>query len=161
VRTLVTGLVVLLVAGAFAAGWWPERTRRQQAEAELAEARRQQSEARSRLDAAEAQVRLGSLLGQLLALDDAVAAGNFGEAQGLSSPFFDRVREEAARSGDAPARAALEAVLTRRDAVTAGLARGEPKVREALAPIARELRRALGYPLPALAPAAPPAGPAS
>ena len=43
-----------------------------------------------------------------------------------------------------------------------GLARGEGSVREVLVPVERELRRALGYPVPSLAPvpaAAPEARP--
>jgi hypothetical protein len=43
----------------------------------------------------------------------------------------------------------------RRDTVTAGIARGESSVRDALAPIARELRRALGYTVPPLVPVKP------
>ena len=53
--------------------------------------------------------------------------------------------EAAATPPGAPmARTALDAILMRRDTVTAGLARGEGSVREVLVPIARELRRALG-----------------
>jgi hypothetical protein len=99
---------------------------------------------------AEARDRRGRLFGRLLALQDAVASGNFGEAQSLSTPFFDGVRDEAAGESDAAVRTSLDAILMRRDTVTAGLARGEGSVREVLVPIERELRRALGYPLPAL-----------
>lgn len=159
-RKLLAGLVVLLVAGAFVGGYWPQRERLARAEAELAEARRLQAEAQARLQAAEAQVRLGRLFGHYLALADAVAAANYGEARALSSPFFDRVREEGTLATDAAVRAALDAVLMRRDTVTAGLARGEASVREALLPIERELRRALSYPQPALA-TPPPAAPAT
>jgi hypothetical protein len=158
VRKLVLGLVVLLIASAFVAGYWPQRERLGRAEAELAEVRRQQAEAESRLEAVEAQVRLGRLFGQYLALEDAVVAGNYGEAQGLSSVFFDRVRDEATKTSDVSVRAALEAVLARRDSVTASLARGEASVREVVGTIERELRRSLGYPLPSPAPAPEAAG---
>jgi hypothetical protein len=153
VRKVLAALVVLLVAGAFVAGYWPQRERLVEAEAEAAELRRQLSEARAELAAAEAKARLGRIFGQYLALHDAVASGNFGQAQALSSPFFDAVREEAARGLEPAARTALDAVLMRRDTVTAGIARGEGSVREALVPIERELRRALGYPVPSLVPA--------
>ena len=150
---MLVGLVVLLIAGAFAAGYWPQRERLVQAQAEATELRRQLAEARSQLAGAEAKARLGGLFGQFLALQDAVVSGNYGEAQALSSTFFDLVRDEAAHDDrrGRPA-AALDAILTRRDAVTAGLARGEGSVREVLVPIERELRRALGYPVPPLAP---------
>lgn len=84
---------------------------------------------------------------------NAVVTGNYGEAQALSSPFFDRVRDVAAKTGDASVRTALDAILMRRDTVTAGLARSEGSVREALVPIERERRRAIGCPIPPLAPA--------
>lgn len=146
-------VVMLLIAGAFVAGYWPQRQRLIQAQADAVEARRQLSEARSELAQAEARARLGRLFGQFLALQDAVFTADYGEAQALSSPFFDRVRDEVAKTGDASVRTALDAILMRRDTVTAGLARGEGSVREALVPIERELRRAIGYPVPPLAPA--------
>jgi hypothetical protein len=149
-------LVVLLVGGAFVAGYWPQRQRLARALAEADELRRRQDEGRSLLAAAEAKARLGRLFGQYLALHDAVVASNFGEAQRLSSPFFDAVRDELSRGPDPATRTALDAVLMRRDTLTAGIARGEGSVREVLVPIERELRRALGYPVLPLAPA--PAG---
>jgi hypothetical protein len=146
-------LVVLVGAGAFAGGYWPQRQARVRAEREAAEARRQLAETRADLARAEARDRRGRLLGRLLALQDAVASGNFGEAQALSTPFFDGVRDEAASEPDAKVRASLDAILARRDAVTAGLARGEASVREALVPMGMELRRSLDYPVPS--PASP------
>ena len=156
-KKMLAVLVVLLVAGAFAAGYWPQHQELVQARAEAAEARRQLAEARSQLAEAEAKARLARVFGQYLALQDAVASGNYGEAQKLSSPFFDAVREELTKGAEPTARTALDAVLMRRDTVTAGIARGEGSVRETLVPIERELRRALGYPVLPLvtAPAAP------
>ena len=150
-KKLLAGLVVFLVAGAFAAGYWPQRQELLTAKAEASELRRQLSESRSEVAAAEAKARLGRIFGRYLALRDAVASGNFGEAQGLSSSFFDLVREEVAKGPDPSARTALDAVLMRRDAVTAGIARSEISVRDVLVPVERELRRALGYPLLPLA----------
>lgn len=146
-RRLLAVLAALLVAGAFGAGYWPQRQARLRAE-------REATEARADLARAEARDRRGRLFGRLLALQDAVTGGNFGEAQAFSTPFFDGVRDEAAREPDAAARASLEAILQRRDAVTAGLARGEGSVREVLVPIERELRRSLDYPVPSPAPPA-------
>jgi hypothetical protein len=151
-KRLVAVLVVLLAAGSFVAGYWPQREQRLRAEQEAAEARRQLAEVRAELAQAEARDRRGRLFGGFLALQDAVASGNFGEAQALSTPFFDGVRDDAARESDAAVRTSLDAILMRRDTVTAGLARGEGSVREMLLPIERELRRALGYPVLSLAP---------
>jgi hypothetical protein len=153
VRKVLAVLVVLLIGAAFVAGYWPQRERLVQAQAEVDGLRRQLSEARSQLAEAEAKARLVRLYGQVLALQDAVVSGNYGEAQTLSSTFFDQVRDEAHQAVDASARTALDAILMRRDTMTAGLARGESSVREVLVPIERELRRALGYTVPPLAPA--------
>ena len=154
-RQVLVVLVVLLIAGAFVAGYWPQREKLTQAQAETVEARRQLAEARAQLDQAEAKARLGRLFGQFLALEDAVLASDYAGAQALSSAFFNAVREEADRTGDASVRTALDATLMRRDTVTAGIARGESSVRDTLVPIARELRRALGYTVPPLVPVKP------
>jgi hypothetical protein len=155
-KKTVAALGVLLLAGAFLAGYWPQRQDLAAARAEAAETRRQLAQASAQLAAAEAKARLGLLFGRYLALEDAVVSADFGTAQALSTAFFDQVREEAGKTGDATARTALDAVLMRRDVVTAGLARGEVSVRETLRPVGRELRRALGYPVPPLvSPGAP------
>jgi hypothetical protein len=156
-KKVIAVVIVLLLAGAFLAGYWPQRQALDVARVEAAEARRQLSQVSAQLAAAEAKARLGLLFGRYLALEDAVVSADFGTAQALSTAFFDQVREEATRTSDARVRTALDAVLMRRDAVTAGLARGEISVRETLGPIGRELRRALGYPTP---PSAAPGAPA-
>jgi hypothetical protein len=139
---------VVVVAGAFVAGYWPQRAELARTRASAAQLESQLNEAQSRLADAEAKARLGRLLGQLLALQDAVVSGNFGEAQTLSSGLFDGVREQAGKADAAEVRAALDAILARRDTVTAGLARGEGgAVSKLLAPVERDLRRALGYPV--------------
>jgi hypothetical protein len=141
-------VVVLVGAGAFVSGYWPQRQARLGAERQAAEARQQLAQTRADLGRAEALSRRGRLLGQLLALQDAAQSGSFGEARALSTPFFDGVRAAAAGETDAALRVSLEAILARRDTVTAALARGEGSASEALVPIGRELRRSLGYPVP-------------
>jgi hypothetical protein len=148
VKRLLAVLVLLLVAGAYVGGYWPQRRQAELAREEAEGLRSQLSEARRQLEASEARQRVGRVFGQFLALQDAVAAGNFGDARPLSSTFFDQAGEEAAKTTDATVRTALDAVMMRRDAVTAGLARGDAPVREILALVGRDLRRALGYPIP-------------
>jgi hypothetical protein len=147
-------LVVLVGVAAFAGGYWPQRQARVRAEGEATEARRQLAEARTDVARLEARDRRGRLLGQLLAMEDVVTSGDFGEGRALSTPFFDGVRKEAASETDAKVRAALDAVLARRDAVTAALARNEGSVREALVAMETELRRSLDYPVPSPGPRA-------
>jgi hypothetical protein len=154
-------LVVLAVAGAYAAGYWQQRQRLSRAEAERDALRQELDQAIAVRDKAEAVNRLGRLFGQYLHLRDTVAAGNYGEAQSLSSAFFDGVRAEAERWQDGTVRPALEGILARRDRVTAALARSDPSVREPLEQIEHALRQALSYPAPALPEARPPVASAS
>lgn len=141
-------VVVVLIAGAYAAGYWPEHARSTQAEAQVAALQ-------AKLDAADARVRVGEVLGHLLRLSDAVDARNYGEATTLSSTYFDRVRTEASRPHADDVKRVLEGIQQNRDQVTTALARSEPSI-----PVLREqelaLRRALGYPVPAPAVDAPP-----
>lgn len=155
-KKALAGLLVVLVLGAFVAGYWPQREALARARADSAESQRQLTEARAVLAAMEARVRLGRVFGQYLALRDAAEAGNFGDAGRFSSPFFDAVREEAEKAPEAAVRVSLELILAKRDAVTAALARNDASVRGLLAPIERELRRALGYPVPGPAATQPP-----
>lgn len=142
-------LVIVLIVAAYLAGYWPERQRRLAAEG-------QAKALQAQLDDAQARVRLGGLLARLLTVMDAVGEKNYGQAQALSSAFFDQVREESARAPQAGLKDALEVVLKRRDAVTAGLTQADPAVFAALRQCQTELRNALGYP-PATMPSAAPA----
>jgi hypothetical protein len=73
---------------------------------------------------------------------------DYGQAQELSSPFFDGVRQESTTTTLTEFRSVLNEVLSRRDAITASLARADPAVLEALRMIDAQMRRALGYPMP-------------
>lgn len=152
-KKLLVALVVLLVAGAFVYGRWPERQRRIALEGERQALQRQ-------LDEAQARVRLCSLLGQLQSLMQAVSAQNYGQARELSSRFFDDARAEADRTPEPAFARALEAALGRRDAVTAALARADPEAIEPLRQVEAHLEEALGPPWPGAAPAAPSPSPA-
>lgn len=133
--------VVALIGGAFLAGYLPERRVRVAAE--------QQSEAlQQRLAAAETRLRIGRLLGDALTLSEVAMRRNYGQAQELSSAFFDRVRVEATETGDEAFRRVLTDILARRDAVTIALTKAEPAVVDVLHAIELALRRALGYLLP-------------
>lgn len=133
-------VAIVLVGGAFLAGYLPERRRRTAAEQES-------SALREQLTAAAARVRLGQLLGQALAVRDAVVRQNYGRAQELASTLFDSVRREAAATLD-EYRPVLDDVLSRRDSVIASLAKAEPGVLEPLRMMEVRMRRALGYPVP-------------
>ena len=84
-------LVIVLAGLTYLVGYWPEHRRRQALQGQVTSLQVQLAEA-------QAQARLGGLLGQILAAEDAVSAQNYGQAQTLSSRFFDSVRTEAART---------------------------------------------------------------
>jgi len=137
-----TALVIVLAGLAYLVGYWPEHQRRQALEGECTSLRVQLAEAQAR-------VRLGGLLGQLLAAEDAVSAQNYGQAQALLSKFFDAVRAEATRTAAGSFNDALEKVDRMRDPVTASLTRGDPQALTLLRDAETLLRNALGFPGPA------------
>ena len=139
-KSVIAGSVVVLIGLAYVGGYWPEHRQREALEAEIATLREQLAES-------EARVRMGRLLGEVLIIREAVATLNYGQAQELSSRFFDRVRAEASATPVAAFKAALEAVLETRDQVTAALARGDQTVGESLRRSESQLREALGYPI--------------
>lgn len=137
-KRLAGGAILVLIAIAFVAGYWPEHQRRIVAEAESASAA-------ARLAALDDRDHLAAILGELLNLTDAVAAMNYGQAQSLSSIFFDAVAAEAARTHNAGFKTALEAILQRRDAVTGLVVKGDAAAMEPLREAQHQLRQVLGY----------------
>jgi hypothetical protein len=134
-------VALVLIGAAFLVGFLPERRLRLAAE-------QQSRTAEERLAEAETRIRIGQLLGDALMLKEVTSRQNYGQAQTLSSGFFDRVRETAADTRANAYRDALTDLLAKRDTVTASLAKGDPTVIEILRTIEVRLRRALGYPLP-------------
>jgi hypothetical protein len=147
-------VVVVLIAAAYVAGFWPQRERISALQAENASLQQ-------RADAAEARVRAGALLGELLTLREVVQDMNYGQARTLSSPFFEHVRAEAGRTTDAGVKQALEAILAQRDAVTVALTQGDASSLAHVREAERRLRQALGYPPPAAAAPVPALSPAA
>jgi hypothetical protein len=148
-KKLLVLLVVVLIAAAYLAGFWPERQRRLALEGEVQILDRRVQEAESR-------VRMGTLLGELQGLMETVGQKNYGQAQPLSSSFFDHARAESGRTPQPAFKDALEGVLAMRDPVTAALAQGDPAVIEHLRKGERRLKDALGYPPSSPSPAAAP-----
>jgi hypothetical protein len=139
---LIVGVAaVAILGGAFLAGYVPQRALRVTAEAQIAQLE-------ERLTAAEARVRAGALLGQVLTVKEVAMRQDYGMAAERSSVFFDAVRAEASVTPPGELEDALNGVLAQRDLVTAALAKGEPGVVEMLLDIERRLRRALGFTMP-------------
>lgn len=113
---LIVGMILLVAA--YFGGYWPQRQKLQEAEKSSAQASQQ-------LASAQAVVHITRLENDLVALVDQTQSQNYGEAQRISSHFFDGLRAELDRSPNAAHRQTLETIFARRDAVTAGLTRAD------------------------------------
>jgi hypothetical protein len=139
-------LIAVLAAAAVGAAavlfglYLPERGRRFDLESHLALAEADLAAARSLL-------RIHALYDRVLdLLEDSRDPASFEKAQAASTPFFDRVRDEASGTSSPAVQAALKGVLARRDAVTGALARRDPAVRATLDEIRRGLHPLLAQP---------------
>jgi hypothetical protein len=135
----VAAVGLIIVVGAFLAGFWPERQRRTALD-------RENESLRAQVEALDDHERLARLHGRLLDLIDAVSSMNYGEAQTGSSSLFNSVRLEASHTHNAEYREVLEQLLATRDDVTAALAKGDAASLEPLRRSERELRRVLAKP---------------
>jgi hypothetical protein len=110
-RTIVVAVLFVVV---FLAGFLPSYVKANRLGNELREARREHSLA---------QLRDLACLTYFHA-----SQKDYGLAAGTSTRFFDRTREAANQAPDASARKPLEDLLSRRDPITAELAKGDPGV---------------------------------
>ncbi len=111
-------VVLILIIAAYVIGYWPEHK-------QLAATQELNDAIKKQLASAEAVGRLARLENELLVLIEQTESQNYGEAQKESATFFDDVRKEIDANKSAPYAPKLEAILARRDAVTAGLAKAE------------------------------------
>jgi hypothetical protein len=132
-RKIMLLVIVVLVIWAFLLGYWPQRKQAQALEQENIQIKNQ-------LASADALGRIARLENELLVLIEQTEGQNYGEAQKLSNSFFDEVRKEIDRDKGAPYVSKLEAILARRDAITAGLARAEAPTIGALRQSLTEMR---------------------
>jgi len=117
-RKIMLLAVIVLIIWAFLLGYWPQHKQSLALEQENAQLKNQ-------LGSAEAVGRIARLENELLVLIEQTEGQNYGEAQKLSNAFFDDVHKEVDRDKSAAYVPKLQAILARRDAITAGLARAE------------------------------------
>ena len=117
-RKILLLVVVVLIIWAFLLGYWPQHK-------QAAATEQENIQLKNQLAGAEAVVRVARLENELLVLIEQAESQNYGEAQKLSNSFYDDLRKETDRDKGAAYESKLEAILARRDAVTAGLARAE------------------------------------
>jgi hypothetical protein len=136
-KSVVVILVLALIVAAYFVGYWPEHKR-------LGESQKDAQIVAAQLADAQERLRIYGLQNQLLSLIQKVAETNYGEAQKLSSDFFDQVRTELAQTKEAELKSSLGPVLVMRDSVTAGLAKGDPATLEILQKAMRIVHGLLG-----------------
>ncbi len=135
-KAKLTLVVVVLLVVAYIVGYWPEHQRLVAADGEL-------QLVRGQLNEAEAHVRICKLQNRLLHLIEKTAARDYGEAQELSTKFFDQVRLEMPRNTQPQLQSALGSVLRMRDSVTVGLTKGDPATLDLLQQMMRQFRQAV------------------
>ena len=117
-KTLWIAGVTLLIVG-FLLGFVPQFGKGRDLQRQLDEARHDITAGSEKMQKQE----LGLLIGQVYLETN---RKNFGLASQYSTTFFDRARALSGRTSDPNWQALLQSVLTKRDAVTGGLAKADP-----------------------------------
>jgi hypothetical protein len=112
---------LVVVGGAFLAGWYPQHQETSRLAQALAQA--QDTSASQQMKLKEAGVKD---LGAMLYLE--VSRQNYAEASSIATRFFDGVRDLSTQTQDTAMQARLNDILAKRDMITAGLARATPSV---------------------------------
>jgi len=105
-------IAAVLLASVFSAGFLPQYAKAKRLKNELGQARQENSLAQLRDLAALAYLQ--------------TSQKDYGLAAGTSTRFFNRAREVANQTPDSSGRKSLEDLMSLRDKVTAGLAKGDP-----------------------------------
>jgi hypothetical protein len=121
------GIGILVLAGAFLAGYVPATLGARTARAD-------QGRLTHKLAMAEIQVQLGMMSYE-------VSRDNYGLAAELATPFFDGVRSAISDPADPPVTKSLQAVLARRDEITSDLAQANAGVKTKIAQLYADLFR--------------------
>ena len=127
---------VLIVVLAFVAGYWPQHEKLLQTQEEIAKTS-------AKLSKAESTVRLCQLQGQLVTLIQETNNKNYADASGLSTEFFNGLRQEIDNTPPSGLKSSLQSALNQRDPVTAALARGYPKAHDLLAQLLATLSQSI------------------
>lgn len=121
-------IVVILLIVAALAGFIPMYVKSQRLEAQLAEVRQQLERRTAELRHTEEQLELARLHNELGRMVMEVEQKNYEQAKKQSTQFFDRLRDLLYRLEDEELREPLQAVLSRRDEITADLTLLNPEI---------------------------------
>lgn len=118
-RKTVVIIVGVLVVAAFLLGFIPEYLKSRDLEGQLNSGRQELSSQQARLQGDELDLLIGYVYLQ-------TNQKNYGLASDYSTRFFNRVRSMASQASDPNRQKFFQTALSKRDAVTGGLAKGDP-----------------------------------
>lgn len=130
-------VVLLLIGTAYLGGYLPQHRQLTRARNELQTATKQLADSQD-------ETRMCRLENRLLGVIERATERNYGEAQRLSSEFFDQVRSEISQTSRESFKSTLESALQKRDAVTVDLTQGNPAILDLLQQILSGFRQTLG-----------------
>jgi type II secretory pathway pseudopilin PulG len=145
-RALVAGLIVIAVIAVFLAGLVPGWLRTRRVFVEYTQCQESLRQTEANLAQAQLDLQIARLRGDLGEVMQEANANNFGVAAERATRFFDGVRAVAASDQLSQAlerRKVLEAVLARRDAISADFALADPAVKSKLAEMYMHLGEAV------------------
>lgn len=131
-RAVIAAAVVVGIVLVFLAGYLPASARARRAAEQAQLNARQAADAEVALAQTRFDLEVARLRGRLGELLHEASANNFGVAAERASTFFDGVNAAVASphlAVGSERRAVLEAMLARRDEISAGLARADPAVK--------------------------------
>ncbi len=118
-RKTVVIIVGSLVVAAFLLGFIPEYLKSRSLGSQLSSARQEVATQQAKLQGDELDLLIGYVYLQ-------TSQKNYGLASDYSTRFFNRVRSMASQASDPNRQKFFQSALSKRDAVTSGLAKGDP-----------------------------------
>lgn len=129
---LIIGLGLVLVA--FLVGWYPEYSKRVEAEKALASTQ-------DRLKETEQSLALFSFRNRAALLMRQADSNDYATAGQEATRFFTDLRAHANKLPPGPAQQGFESILSRRDSIIAGLAKADPAVKAELNDLFMEMQK--------------------
>lgn len=130
-------IVLVLLALAFAGGFWWAHGKTESVQNKL-------DAASAQLSQANATVRVCGLQDQLFTLVEDTANKNYGEASATSTAFFNNLGGDISQESEPDLKSAMQTILAQRDQVTSDLAKGDPASHDLFVQMLATLHHALG-----------------
>jgi hypothetical protein len=127
------GAVIVVFLLGYLLGYLPSRNQARNSQEEKTRLEQKLILTEEKLSLTEKKLKLVGLHGQLGLVSYEVNRSNYAEAAQRSTEFFNGLQETFNHTRDETLKQQLQAILTRRDEITANLAKPDPAVKEKLA----------------------------